>query len=528
MIGVQGSDQPGNTAASDFHNRLGSLAWEKRATDTNPVLLAGATFAISPNPLTGVGTLTVLDGGVYDADGLANGVLQVNNVLLSTYTITETIAPPGYALDDVASRSLTVSSGTLNAVIGVQGSDQPGNTNASDFHNRLGSLAWEKRATDTNPVLLGGATFAINPNPQTGVGTLTVVDGGLYDADGLANGVLQVNNVLLGTYTITETVAPPGFAIDNVASRSLTVSSLVLNAVIGVQGSDQPGDTNASDFHNQLSSSLAWEKRATDTNPVLLAGATFEISPDPLTGVGTLIVVDGGVYDVDGLANGVLQVANVLPGTYTITETVAPPGFAIDNVASRSITVSSLNPNAVIGVQGRDDPGDTNASDFHNRLSSSLAWEKRATDANPVLLAGRDVRDQPQPADRRGYFDRGRWRARTTSMAWPTACCKSPTCCWGTYTITETVAPPGYALDDVASRSITVSSLNPNAVIGVQGSDDPGNTAASDFHNRLGSLAWEKRATDPNPVRLAGADIPDQPQPADRRGYADRDGWRCE
>ena len=64
-----------------------------------------------------------------------------------------------------------------------------------------------------------------------------MVDGGLNDADGLANGVLQVVNVLMGTYTITETVAPPGYALDDVASRSITVSSLDLNAVVGVQGS---------------------------------------------------------------------------------------------------------------------------------------------------------------------------------------------------------------------------------------------------------------------------------------------------
>ncbi|MEX0744440.1 MAG: ice-binding family protein [Phycisphaeraceae bacterium] len=237
----------------------GSIAWEKRATDSNPVLLAGATFTISPNPLTGVGTLIVVDGGLNDADGLANGVLQVNNVLLGTYTITETVAPTGFALDDDATRSITVSAGDLNAVIGVQGVDNVGDTDESDFHNNLivgvvGSIAWEKRATDSNPVLLAGATFTISPNPLTGVGTLIVVDGGLNDADGLANGVLQVNNVLLGTYTITETVAPTGFALDDDATRSITVSAGDLNAVIGVQGVDNVGDTDESDFHNRLGS----------------------------------------------------------------------------------------------------------------------------------------------------------------------------------------------------------------------------------------------------------------------------------
>ena len=70
------------------------------------MLLAGATFEISPNPLTGVGHA---DRGRWRTRttpiGLANGVLQVNNVLLGTYTITETVAPLGFALDDDPTRS---------------------------------------------------------------------------------------------------------------------------------------------------------------------------------------------------------------------------------------------------------------------------------------------------------------------------------------------------------------------------------------------------------------------------------------
>ena len=83
---------------------LGSIAWEKRATDTNPVLLAGATFEISPDPLTGVGTLIVVDGGGTTPTAWPT-LLQVNNVLLGTYTITETVAPPGYVIDADPTRS---------------------------------------------------------------------------------------------------------------------------------------------------------------------------------------------------------------------------------------------------------------------------------------------------------------------------------------------------------------------------------------------------------------------------------------
>ncbi|MCI0357184.1 MAG: FG-GAP-like repeat-containing protein, partial [Planctomycetaceae bacterium] len=168
---------------------------------------------------------------------------------LGTHVITETIAPAGYALDDDATRSVTVTSGALAQVIGIQGQDDPGNTDESDFHNRLGSVAWEKR-TDVTPFpLQGGATFRITPNPFTGVGFLDVVDDDLNDADP-TDGQFLINNVLLGTYTVTEIAAPTGFGLDNDTTREVTVSESELNPVIGIQDQDDPGDTDESDFHN--------------------------------------------------------------------------------------------------------------------------------------------------------------------------------------------------------------------------------------------------------------------------------------
>ncbi|HUG71624.1 MAG TPA: ice-binding family protein [Pirellulaceae bacterium] len=234
-------------------NGCGSISWEKRATDDNPVLLAGATFEVTPNPLTGLGSLTVVDGGPNDADGVANGVLRVRNALLGTYTITETVAPAGYAIDDVATRLVTVSLGEMDPTVGVQGADDPGDSDESDFHNSLipvpvGSIAWEKR--DAAGVLLGGAQFTITPDPTTGIGILTILDNGPGDADP-AVGQILVNNVLLGMYTITETVAPLGYVIDANPTRVVTVTIGDLTQVIGVQGFNDLGITNESDFHNQ-------------------------------------------------------------------------------------------------------------------------------------------------------------------------------------------------------------------------------------------------------------------------------------
>ncbi len=227
----------------------GSIAWEKR--DAAGALLGGAQFTISPNPLTGVGVLTILDNGPLDANPV-DGQLLVLDVRQGAYTITETVAPPGYVIDANPTRVVIVTLGALHQVIGVQGVNDPGETNESDFHNSLspvpvGSIAWEKR--DAAGVLLGGAQFTISPNPLTGTGLLTVLDNGPFDGNP-ANGQFLLVNVPPGTYTITETVAPFGYVIDVNPTRAVTVTVGDLIQVIGVQGVNDPGETNESDFHN--------------------------------------------------------------------------------------------------------------------------------------------------------------------------------------------------------------------------------------------------------------------------------------
>src|SRR4029079_6848490 len=121
-----------------------------------------------------------------DADGTANGVIQVDKVKLGTYTVTETVAPAGYALDATPSRTVTVSAGNTITDLGTASSND-----TSDFHDFLGALRWEKRDGSNSNVLLAGATFTISPNPLVGgSGDLTVTDGGANDADGVANGVI--------------------------------------------------------------------------------------------------------------------------------------------------------------------------------------------------------------------------------------------------------------------------------------------------------------------------------------------------
>ena len=297
--------------------------------------------------LTGTGSWAVVDGGAGDLDGLANGVIvtswEVNPdaAYQEFYLSAERVLPNGKPAGDAAITTFT---------------DTPQPPQA-------GSIAWEKR--DEAGILQGGATFEIR-NATTNALIKTVVDNGLNDADPDAGQIL-VTGIAVGSYNVIETVAPTGYALDDDPTRLVTVSSGALNQVIGSAlgappGTDDPGNTDESDFHNRLGS-IAWEKR--DETGALQGGATFEISPDPSDGVGVMTVVDNGANDADPDAGQIL-VQNVLLGTYTITETVAPTGYALDDDPTREVTVSSGDLNAVVGTQGSDQTGNTDESDFHN------------------------------------------------------------------------------------------------------------------------------------------------------------------
>ncbi|SDL08536.1 hypothetical protein SAMN04488242_0110 [Tessaracoccus oleiagri] len=81
---------------------------------------------------------------------------------------------------------------------------------------------------------------------------------------------------------------------------------------------------------------LRIEKR--DERGNLIGGATFEITPDPYTGSTTaLTVVDNEAPDADDRA-GIILLEDIEPGTYTVTETVAPSGYLLP--ADRDDTIS--------------------------------------------------------------------------------------------------------------------------------------------------------------------------------------------
>lgn len=89
----------------------GNLVIQKRDAITGD-LIGGATFLVTPNPLTGTGSVSVTEGSAQDPDGKADGIVTWGyNVEPGNYTVQETAAPAGYWLASPRTQSTTVGEG---------------------------------------------------------------------------------------------------------------------------------------------------------------------------------------------------------------------------------------------------------------------------------------------------------------------------------------------------------------------------------------------------------------------------------
>jgi|GEM_PF-6507027 len=178
--------------------------------DATGAALGGATFSITPNPFTKTGTLSVTDN-VDPDDNPANGTIHLSDVEPGVYTVCETEAPDGY-IGDPNCQVLTVADNGAATFT---------------FVNTLSAISWTKLDDETS-LKLCCATFTLEGIAGPALGySLTVTDDG-PDNDGLNDedpdaGELLVSGLLLGTYRITESVAPAGYALPSPAFQDVVL-----------------------------------------------------------------------------------------------------------------------------------------------------------------------------------------------------------------------------------------------------------------------------------------------------------------
>ena len=246
-------------------NATGALKIKKTSEDG---IVAGITFRVTGNGYDQTATTD------------ANGELLLEKLLPGTYTVTEQDAPERY--EPQPPQTVTV---TANATAEVQ------------FSNVLkrGSLKIKKVSEDD---VVAGITFRVTGNGYDQTATTD------------ANGELLLQNLLPGTYTVTEQDAPERY--ESQQPQTVTVTA---NATAEVR------------FSNVLKRGNLKIKKVSEDGVV--AGITFRVT--------------GSNYDQTATTNdaGELLLEKLLPGTYTVTEQDAPERYEPQQPQTVTVTANA-------------------------------------------------------------------------------------------------------------------------------------------------------------------------------------------
>ena len=249
-----------------------------RYTDGTGSPLGGACFTLDGSE--------ICDNDATDSDG-SIGRIRFDGVVPGDYTIAQTETPIGYQL--AGNIDITVDANTpLVAVIPVT---------AVPVANENGSLVVSK--VDGDGAALAGSCFVIQRGGQQ---PIRVCD----SADGNRDGKITFSNVQPGSWLLREVTAPIGYE----AGGSQTVQILAGQTTeTTVQNVPRPGRVV---FQTE------------DSNGDALGGACYR-----LTGPETYEVCD----DADIAGNdGLTRFIGVVPGDYTVEQTVVPVGYQIATV----------------------------------------------------------------------------------------------------------------------------------------------------------------------------------------------------
>lgn len=257
-----------NTAVPE---EKGSITVTKK--DNNNQDLAGATIKVFNQAGTEVGSWT---------SSSSEPSHTFTDLPVGSYTLRETGTPVGYmTANDI---TVTVTNG---------------NTETANFINQPTSVTIRK--VDENNQPLAGAHLQVLNNQGT------VVDE--WDTD--TTGVHTITKLAVGTYTIKETVAPNGYVLKT-STQQFTISA---------------GQATAEQVFTNAKTVVRVSKIDNDTG-ALVSGANLVIYDENGAQVANFIS-NGTVKEINGLA----------PGNYTLKETQAPDGYALNENAV-SFTVS--------------------------------------------------------------------------------------------------------------------------------------------------------------------------------------------
>ncbi|HAK1223607.1 TPA: collagen binding domain-containing protein, partial [Listeria monocytogenes] len=215
----------------------------------------------------------------------ASGQLSIADLKFDTYQLIETKAPTGYKLDTTP---VEFTIGENNQAITV----------TKENTLNTGSVELTKLDSATKATL-AGATFELQDKEGNTLQTGLTTD---------ENGVLKVTDLVPGSYQFIETSAPTGYKLDN-SPVSFEIIASETDQIVKVTK------------ENTLEVGSVELTKLDSATKATLAGATFELQNKEGNTLQTGLTTD---------ENGVLNVTDLVPGTYQFVETKAPIGYELD------------------------------------------------------------------------------------------------------------------------------------------------------------------------------------------------------
>ena len=261
----------------------------------------------------------------------------------------------------------------------------------------LGKISILKVDSTDADIKLPGAVFEVKDSEGTVVDTITTGE----------NGVGTSKELPYGNYTVTEVSAPPGYELSG-ESKDVTI--------------DSNGQTIELTFKNsKLLGSISIEKVDSEDSELKLEGAEFKVINSDGEEVGNIVTGEDGKGSL----------GNLPYGEYTLMETKAPDGYELSldlivvEVNSKSLVYKTITNTKILGkisilkVDSTDADIKLPGAVFEIKDSQGTVVDTITTGENGV----------------------------GTSKELP----------YGSYTVTEVSAPPGYELSG-ESKDVTINS----------------------------------------------------------------------
>ncbi|WP_136137319.1 SpaA isopeptide-forming pilin-related protein [Vagococcus silagei] len=325
----------------------------------------------------------------------ANGLISLTQLKPGKYTVTEVKAPTGYDKANPASKQIEV---------------LPSQSVSLQFENtriKKGKVKIVKVDEATPTKFLAGATFKLT---TTETGGTTVQDNLVTNT----NGEIISNELPIGKYYLHETKAPNGYELN----KSVYPVTIVDGQTVEVKVTNK-----------RLVGNLTILKVDRDEPKKGLENAEFSVIMDN-NGVPTPISPNKATNK-----DGRIELTNLTPGKYTVTEVKAPAGYEKDNPVSKTIEVKASE-TAKLQFENSKILGQiklikVDQSDQAKRLpGATFEFGKKQGTTLTVL--------ETLVTDNKGEV--------LTKKYEP-----------GTYFLRETKAPEGYEIVETALREITIS-----------------------------------------------------------------------